>query len=38
MSAVLCRTTSARPVWAIEGAVAPKVAFETARIRSMTQE
>jgi hypothetical protein len=38
MSAVLRRTMSARPVCAIPGAVAPKVAFETARIRSMTQE
>jgi hypothetical protein len=38
MSAVLCRTTSARPVCALEGAAAPKVAFETALNRTMTQE
>ena len=38
MSAVLCRTMSARPVCAPQGAAAPKVAFEIAPIRSLTQD
>ena len=38
MSAVLCRTMSARPVSATQGAAAPRVAFETAPIRSLSQE
>ena len=38
MSAVLRRTMSARPVCAVDEAVAPKVALEMARIRSNDQE